>query len=71
MKFTEIQYNQRVEANPEAVFYRYHTREDALASFTRKDANPLFNSDELFMFEVEGCGWVVQTTGSFQKAGSN
>lgn len=70
MTITNDQYEGRVAAHEEAIFYLYKTASEALDSFCRKDANPRFNSDELFVFEVEGYGFVVQTTGSLIKAGA-
>jgi hypothetical protein len=69
MTITHNQYEARVAAHEEAVFYLYTDKAEAFDSFCRKDANPRFNSDELFVFEVEGYGFVVQTTGSLVKAG--
>jgi hypothetical protein len=69
MIISENHYNERVAAHEEAIFYLYKTADEAFDSYCRKDANPRFNSDELFVFEVEGFGFVVQTTGSLIKAG--
>ena len=70
MQLTEQDFEARTARFPESVFFKYSNFESALASFTRKDASPMFNSDELFMFEVIGKGFVVQTTGSLQKLGA-
>ena len=70
MTISQNHYNERVAAHEEAVFYLYKTASEALDSFCRKDANPRFNSDELFVFAVEDLGFVVQTTGSLVKAGA-
>lgn len=70
MQITEAEYDARVMANPDSVFFRYYTQEQAQESYDRKFANPRFNNDELFIFEVVGRGWVVQTTGSLVKAGA-
>jgi len=69
MTISENHYNERVAAHEEAIFYLYKTADEAFDSYCRKDANPRFNSDELFVFAVEGHGFVVQTTGSLIKAG--
>jgi len=68
MKITATQHAERVEANQDSVFFKYLNESDAMASYSRKYSNPRFNNDELFMYEVENLGWVVQTTGSLVKA---
>ena len=70
MQLTESEVEVRCQENPESVFFKYSTQEDAQDSYDRKFANPRFNNDELFVFEVVGRGWVVQTTGSLVKAGA-
>jgi len=70
MQLTEAETQARCEQNPESVFFKYYTKQDALDSYDRKFANPRFDNDELFIFEVVGRGWVVQTTGSLIKVGA-
>lgn len=70
MTISQNHYNERVAVHEEAIFYLYKTASEALDSYCRKDANPRFNSDELFVFAVEDLGFVVQTTGSLIKAGA-
>ena len=73
MKISLEKYEARVAENPEAIFFRYATKDDAMESYNRKFANPRFNNDELFVFEVEFVGmwcFIVQTTGSLVKAGA-
>ena len=70
MTISQNHYNERVAAHDEAIFYHYKTATEALESYNRKDANPRFNSDELFVYCVEGFGFVVETTGSLIKAGA-
>ena len=69
MQLTEAEYDARVMANPDSVFFRYLTQDSAQESYDRKFANPRCNNDELFIFEVTGRGWAVQTTGTLVKAG--
>ena len=70
MTITHKQYEARVAADTESVFYLYTDKAEAFDRYCRKAANPRFNSDELFVFEVEGYGFVVQTTGSLVKVGA-
>jgi len=73
MKISLEKYEARVAENPEAIFFRYATKHDAIESYNRKFSNPRFNNDELFVFEVEFSGmwcFIVQTTGSLVKAGA-
>lgn len=63
LEITLSEYNARVEANPESVFFRYTDGQDAVISYNRKLASPRYNNDELFFIKVEGAGWSVQTTG--------
>jgi hypothetical protein len=70
MTISENHYNERVANNPEAIFYHYKTANEAWDSYNRKDLNSRFNSDELFLYNVEGFGFVVETTGSLRLAGA-
>ena len=67
-RLTAKEYEQTVLINPNSIFFKYTNREDAHSSYASKFANPRFNSDELFVYEVIGLGYVVQTTGSLVKA---
>lgn len=74
MTISAKQYNKRIEANTNSIFFRYSTEADALVSYTNKDNNPLFDSNELFVFIVKYSEtyfeYIVQTTGSLVTAGA-
>ena len=70
MQLSEVEYDARCVANPDSVFFRYFSQEPAQESYDRNFANPRCNNDELFIFEVVGRGYVVQTTGTLVKAGA-
>jgi len=66
MQILEIalnEYDARVEANPESVFFRYTDVDSAIESYNRKFASPRYNNDELFIIKVADEGWSVQTSG--------
>lgn len=73
MKISLEKYEALLAENPEAIFFGYATKQDAIESYNRKFSNPRFNNDELFVFEIdtdEPWNFIVQTTGSLVKHGA-
>ena len=73
LKFSQEQYIARVAEYKKSVFYRSATEQDAMNRYNRMFANPRFDRDELFVFEIdtdEPWNFIVQTTGSLVKAGA-